>query len=227
MCILKWITSAGLGLAFLGTVAHAQLMLSGHTTGSFVDLSEPNTTVNNASDGSFASFKTGIPAPGSFKSSIVFTNATFTNVNSGDPVQIGLFEVTNGTTLLGSGAPYATFNLGLELTSPAMQTLAMSQFTFTIDHTPNTPGAKPDTFSVAYDQPNSTIIDGYKVDFSVVMDNDFQLAEGATTTKGALYVTFTPVPEPATYALCGAALLGGLVAYRRFRPGKNRGALAA
>jgi len=219
----SFLPTAALGLVLTCSLAHGQLLLSGHTTGSFVDLSEPNTTVTNAADGSFATFKTGIPAAGSFQSSVVFNNATFTDVSSGDPLQVGLFTITNGTTLIGSGAPYATFNLGLELTSPEMQSLALSQFQFTIDHTPNdAANHNPDQFSVSFTEPASTIVNGYNVRFDVVLDPaDFSLAEGASTVKGAVYAYFTPVPEPSTYALCGAALLGGLILYRRFRTGPS------
>ncbi|QYM80776.1 choice-of-anchor K domain-containing protein [Horticoccus luteus] len=203
-------------------------MLSGHTTGSFTDLSEANTTVTNAGDGSFAVFKTGVPAPGSFQSSIVFTNATFTNVTSGDPIQVGLFTITNGTTLIGSGAHYATFNLGLELGSPSLATLMLSQFNFTIDHTVNSPGLVPDQFAVSFTPPAPVLFAGYDVNFSILMDSaTFDLAEGASVVKGAVYVSFSPVPEPSTYAICGAALLGGLVLYRRLRSNRPARGLAA
>jgi hypothetical protein len=55
---------------------------------------------------------------------------------------------------------------------------------------------------------------------------EFSIAENATIQKGDITVTFTPVPEPSTYAVMGSALLVGLVAYRRIRSRKE-GALAA
>ena len=212
------------------STASAQLMLSGRTTGSFDDLSQPNTTVTNASDGSFAVYKTGIPAMGSFQSSIVFNNATFDNVSSGDAIQVGLFTVTNGIAQIGSSANSAVFHLNLELTSPEMQSLALSDFTFTLNHTPNLPDYTdvPDNYGVTFTPPATTMVNGQKVWFDVVVDPaSFSLDEGTSTVTGAVYVHFTPVPEPSTYALCGAALLGGLILYRRFRSDKTTGALAA
>src|SRR5688572_15526152 len=122
--------TAALGLALTCSVANAQLLLSGHTTGSFDDLGEANTSVSNAGDGSWAMFSTGIPYNGSTQSSIEFNNETFANVGSGQPIQVGLFEITNGRTLLGSGAHTAAFNLGLELTSPEWRTIALTSMTF-------------------------------------------------------------------------------------------------
>nr|WP_044891828.1 choice-of-anchor K domain-containing protein [Opitutus terrae] len=210
--------AAALGLALTCSLAHAQLLLSGYTTGSFVDLSEPNTTVSNAGDGSWATFHTGIAATGSTQSKIEFSNTTFTDVASGDPIQVGLFEITNGMTLIGSGAPTAQFNLGLELTSPVMQSVALTQITFHVDHTPNLPGAIPDTFSASFTQPTAMKIGDYLVQFHVNFDPaEFQVAENTMVQRGDITVSFTPVPEPATYAAWGAALLVGLVGYRRLR----------
>lgn len=221
--------TAALGLALTCSMAHAQLMLSGRTTGSFDDLGQANTTVTNAGDGSFAVYKTGIPANGSFQSSIVFNNATFTDISSGDAIQVGLFTITNGIAKIGSSANSANFHLGLELTSPEMQSIALSDFTFTLNHTPNLPDYTdvPDNYGITFTAPPTTTVNGYKVWFDVVVDPDsFSLGEEASQVTGAVYVHFTPVPEPATYALCGAALLGGLVLFRRFRSSKG-GALAA
>lgn len=210
--------AAALGLALTCSLAHAQLLLSGYTTGSFVDLSEPNTTVANAGDGSWATFHTGIAASGSTQSKIEFANTTFTDVGSGEPIQVGLFEITNGMTLIGSGAPTAKFNLGLELTSPVMQSVALTQITFHVDHTPNLPGAIPDTFSASFTQPTAVKIGDYLVQFHVNFDPaEFQVAENTMVQRGDVTVTFTPVPEPATYAAWGAAVLVGLVGYRRLR----------
>lgn len=205
-------------LIFSVSVAHAQLLLSGHTTGSFDDLGQPNTTVNNAPDGSWANFRTGIAASGSTQSSIEFANASFSNVGSGQPIQVGLFNIRNGMTLIGSGQHTAMFNLGLQLTSPEWQTLAINTITFHIDHTPNIVGAIPDTFSVSFEQPAPIKIQDTWVQFHVNVDPlDFQIAENATVRKGDITVSFTPVPEPGTYALAGSVMLLGLAAYRRAR----------
>lgn len=219
-------TAFGLALTF--SAANAQLLLSGHTTGSFVDLAEANTTVDNAPDGSSAKFSTGIPWEDSSQSIISFTNAAFNDVGSGQIIQAGLFEITNGMTLLGSGAHTAQFNLGLQLTAPEWQAIALTTIQFTIDHTPNGPGGIPDTFSVSFDQPSVVQIGNYLVQFHVNFEpTHFQIAENATVQRGDVTVTFTPVPEPSTYAAFGAALLVGFVAYRRIRGSKTLPTLPA
>lgn len=218
---IRLVFAAALALALTCSMAHAQLLLSGHTTGSFVDLGEPNTTVSNAGDGSWATFATGVPVEGSVQSQIEFANDTFTNVASGQPIQVGLFSITNGMTEIGSGAQTAAFNLGLQLTSPSMQAVALTQIMFHIDHTPNLPGAIPDTFAVSFDQPGAMTIGNYLVQFNVNFDPmEFLVAENSTVQRGDVTVTFTPVPEPSTYAAWGAALLVGFVAVRRFRGAK-------
>lgn len=210
------------GLALMCSMANAQLMLSGHTTGSFTDFSQPNTTVTNAPDGSWAQFHTGIPFGASTQSKIDFTNATFTNVNSGDPIQIGIFNITNGITLLGSAAATAEFHIGLQLTSPTMDAVAISTVLFHIDNTPNGPGGVPDTFSVTFDQPPPLLLAGFLVQFHVSVDPaSFVIPEGGSIQKGDITVTFTPVPEPSTYAAFGAVLLVGVVAFRRVRGGRS------
>ena len=224
---IRSLSAMALGLALTCTVANAQLLLSGHTTGSFDDLAEANTTVTNSADGSWAKFATGIPVMGSTQSKIEFTNVAFNDVGSGEPIQVGLFTITNGMTAIGSGAPIARFNVGLELTSPVWQTVAISTINFHIDHTINPPegGGVPDTFAVSFDQPSPLKIQNTLVQFHVnVSPLEFQVAENATIQKGDITVSFTPVPEPATYAAWGAALLVCFVSYRR-----NRGdqALAA
>ena len=218
---IRSLLAAACGLALTCSLANAQLLLSGKTTGTFVDLAEANTTVSNAPDGSWAKFSTGIPYGASTQSSIEFSNDTFTDVGYGEPIQVGLFTITNGRTLLGSGAPTAQFNLGLELTSPEWQEIALTTMTFHIDHTPNNAGTNPDQFSVAFTQPPSVKIADYLVQFHVHFDPmEFQVPEDTWVQKGDVYVTFTPVPEPSTYAAFGAALLVGFVAYRRFRGNK-------
>jgi hypothetical protein len=214
-------------LAMTCLSAQGQLLLSGHTTGSFDDLAEANTTVMNAPDGSWATFVTGVPVAGSTQSKIAFTNVSFSNVGSGEPIQVGLFNITNGMTVIGSGAPTARFNIGLQLSAPEGQTLAVSTVLFHIDHTPNLPALIPDTFSVSFDQPPPVKIQDTLVQFHVNVDPlDFPLAENATVRKGDITVSFTPVPEPSTYAICGSLMLLGFAAYRRTRAPRSEPAAA-
>lgn len=203
-------------------MANAQLLLSGRTIGSFDDLGQPNTTVTNAPDGSAAHFATGIPVAGSVQSSVQFTSSPFANPNSGDVIHAGLLTITNGRTEIGSGAPTAMFNLGIELATPSAMTFALTPITIHIDHTINTPaGTNPDEFSVSFAQPAPMTIDNYHVQFWVNFDPAaFEIREDFTRTHGEVTVSFTPIPEPSTYAACGALLLFGLVGYRRFRSDK-------
>ena len=221
---IRSLSALALGLALTCTVANAQLLLSGYTTGSFDDLAEANTTVTNAADGSSASYKTGIPVSGSTQSMIEFANVNFANVGYGDPIQVGLFTITNGMTQIGSGAPVARFNVGLQLTSPEMQAVAISTINFHIDHTINIPGSLiPDVFAVSFAQPPPLMIQDFLVQFHVNVEPLlFQVSENSTIQKGDITVTFTPVPEPSTYAAWGAALLVGFIAYRRVRGGQNQ-----
>mgnify|MGYP001314955413 CR=1 FL=1 len=222
------VIAAAFGLALTFSAANAQLLLSGYTTGSFVDLAEANTTVENQPDGSWAKFSTGIPWEDSSQSIIEFSNAAFNNVGSGELIQAGLFEITNGMTLLGSGAPTAQFNLGLQLTAPEWQAVALTTIMFHIDHTPNGEGGIPDTFSVSFDQPDPIKIGDYLVKFHVNFEpTHFQIGENESVQRGDVTVTFTPVPEPSTYAAFGAALLVGFVAYRRIRGSKTLPTLPA
>lgn len=225
---IRSVLAAALGLALTGSLAHAQLQLSGHTTGSFDDLAEANTTVSNGAGGTWATFATGIPVSGSTQSKIEFVNGTFTDVASGDPIQVGLFTITNGMTEIGSGAPTARFNLGLQLSSPTFDAVALSTITFHIDHTPNLPASNPDLFAVTFDQPSLQKIGNYLVQFHVNFSpTEFPVEENTSVQRGDVTVTFVPVPEPATYAMWGAALLVGLVAYRRIRGAKTLPSLPA
>ena len=84
----------------------------------------------------------------------------------------------------------------------------------------------PDTFAVSFAQPAPLLIQDFLVQFHVNVDPlEFQIAENATIQKGDITVTFTPVPEPSTYAAWGVALLVGFVAFRRVRAGQTDTAL--
>jgi hypothetical protein len=205
-------------------IARGQLLLSGHTTGWFDDLNQANTTVTNAPDGTSASFFTGIPITGSTQSSIEFTSVDFTNVGSGEPIQVGLFDIVNGRTLLGSGASTANFHVGLELTEPEGLTLAITSILFHIDHTPNLPNSLiPDSFAVSFEQPDPILIDDTLVQFTIHVDPlEFPVGENAMIQKGDITVSFTPVPEPSTYAIGGSLLVLGLATYRRIRERRTR-----
>lgn len=215
---LRLLFALSLAALVVAPAAHAQLMLTGHTTGWFENLGSPNTTVVNAPNGESASFHTGIPVSGSTQSSIQFANVNFANVQSGEPIQVGLFNITNGMTQIGSGQQTAVFNLGLELTGPENLSLAIGQINFHIDHTPNLSALIPDMFAISFKQPPPMLIQNTLVQFHINVDpKEFPLAENDTVRKGDITATFTPVPEPSTYALGGTVLLMGIIGYRRFR----------
>jgi hypothetical protein len=221
--LLSLIPTAAMGLALLAPSARADLTLSGNSTGSFDDLSQPNTIVTNAADGSSALWVSGIPTPPSMEPTMIqFSSQTFTDVTSGQPIDVGLFTIHNGIDNAGSTAATAIFNLGLNITSPAFGPLALSTFTFAIDNTLNGPTMVPDQFGVTFDQPAPVVIDGNLVKFNIVFaPPTTTVPEGASVTRGDIFVTFTPVPEPSTYALWGVLLVGGLIAYRRLGMSKG------
>jgi hypothetical protein len=226
---IRSLIAAAFGVALTGSLAHAQLSLSGHTTGWFDDPGLPNTFVVNGAGGSSASFTTGIPyAPNTIPTSLKFTNSVFANVHSGDTIQLGIFTIHNGSDLLGSDASNANFHFGLQLTAPTMQTINLGPINFTIDNTPNGPGGVPDTFLASFVQPPMQLIDNHKVWFHINFSPvALIIPENTTLVKGDVTVTFQPVPEPSTYALWGAGLLVGFVAFRRFRSARTLPSLSA
>jgi hypothetical protein len=216
------IPTAAMGLAILAPMAKADLSISGKTTGSFetVTIVPPTATVtivnNSALDS--ALWETGVPAVGG-PTSILFQGQDFTDVTSGEAIDVGLFTIHNGIDFVGTDADDAFFDLGLDLTSPVSDTLLLTTFDFGIVNTPNMGTLVPDHYTVAFSPPPPMIIDGNLVKFAVVFAPPvLTVGEGDTITRGDVTVAFTPVPEPATYALWGALLIGGVIAYRRFGP---------
>lgn len=214
--------TALLGLTAIGGTARAELLLSGRTTGSFVDPGLEDTTVTNDPEGDSASFVTGEPFATPFATSLTFEGASFANIASGDPISIGILTIQNGSTLLGTTATEAVFNLGLDLDIPSLGLISLTQFVISIDTTPNSGSAIPDVFGVSFAPPAPVVIPGYVLNFSIEFEPlDLVVSEGATLTKGDIFVTFspeiTPIPEPSTYALAGAALLAVVVGVRRMK----------
>lgn len=199
-----------------GPLAHAQLLLSGNLTGEVTDTAGPNDTIYNASDGSSAWIKSGIPETSADKqTAIEFSQKNFTDIGPG-LVADDIFKVTNGRTLLHSTATDAHFNLTLALTSPESHSSLLS-IPFTIENTPNGDGNVDDVYGITAGPIAPFMIDSYKVEFTFVAPDSFILPENNSTYVGKLYVNFTPVPEPSTYAAAGAAFLMGLVGFRAFR----------
>jgi len=216
-----------MGLA-LAAGAHA-LTLSGSTAGFFEGVSSGNTTITNVPDGSFASFRTGKPVTGSFKSGVVFTGSDFTGITSGDTFALGAISYYNGITRIGTSSADALFDFYINLDSPTASTLLLTTVKFGIDATINTPGnLKPDLFTATFTQPAPVLIDGTWVKFTI---NDLPgstvVKENTIVTLADVTVTFlNPVPEPATYGLMGALGLMGLAGYRRFRASRGGSTMA-
>jgi hypothetical protein len=204
-----------LALAVTVSTAFAQLSPSGSTIGSFVDLADSNTVVTNREDLGWANFSTGIPLAGSAPSSIDFSSREFANVHSGDLIEVVLFGVGNGLLQPGSGAKRAVFNLGIQLTYPEVRTLPLAQITFALEHTLDSPGLRPDFFSVSYTEEPPVKVGNYLLDFDVLFASTrLELAENESFHMGEIELRFTPVPEPATYGLVGALALAAVAFFR-------------
>jgi len=210
---------AGLS-ALLVSAAHAQLSLTGYLTGSFTDTPGTHDTIFNAPDGSQAWIRSGVPETGAdFQTAIEFSRKDFVNVTGG-LVADDLFRVTNGRTLLGTTAKAAPFDLWLHLPAPEARSSFLTPISFDIENTPNGTGNVNDGYSITASPIAPFDYAGYRVQFEFVAPPTFEIPENSWTDVGQLYVTFTPVPEPSTYAALGAALLVGVVAIRRIRQRK-------
>jgi hypothetical protein len=224
---LRLLAGSVVGLA-LAAGAQA-LTLSGSTAGFFEGVSSGNTTITNTVDGSFASFRTGKPVSGSFKSGVTFTGSDFTGITSGDTFALGGIAYYNGITQIGTSSATALFDFYINLDSPTMSTLPLTTIKFGIDATINSPGSLiPDTFTASFTQPAPVLIDGTWVKFTI---NDLPgstvVKENTIVTLADVTVTFlNPVPEPATYGLMGALSLMGIAGYRRFRAQRGGSTMA-
>ena len=203
-----------LATALGGSLAHAQLLLSGNVTGKFTDATSGHTTVYNASDGSYASFKSGVPYyAGDPPTTIEFWKKSFTDIGPG-LVADNLFKVTNGLDLRNTTADAAHFTMTLNLTSPEVATRTLA-IPFTITTTKDEPSAPvPDSYTISAGTIAPLDIGHTRVQFTFTAPADFSVAERDSTNVGSLWVHFTPIPEASTFALSGAALLLGFIGLR-------------
>ena len=220
---LRLIVGSAIGLALAAGAAQA-LTLSGSTAGYFEGVSSGNTTITNVPNGSFASFRTGLPVNGSFKSGVVFNAESFSSINSGDTFALGLVTYYNGITRIGTSSANALFDFYINLDSPTVSSILLTTVNFGIDATINTPqNTNPDVFTASFTQPAPVLIDGQWVKFTINDLPDSTMVKENTFVKLAdVTVTFlnqpmSPVPEPATYGIMGALGLIGLAGYRRLR----------
>lgn len=224
---LRNIARATLLASCLGAVAHAQLLLSGSITGKFTDSPGAHDTIFNAPDGSWASFKSGVPEhPWYPQTAIEFSKQTFTDIGPG-LVADNIFHVTNGRNWLGTTASAAHFDLWLQLTSPEAHSSLLTPITFTIGNTPNGSGNVDDKFWVGSSPVAPFKVGDTMVQFTFKAPSAFSLNENTSGYVGSLWVNFTPVPEPTTYAAMGASLLVGLVGLRALRRRMNPSSTAS
>jgi hypothetical protein len=224
---IRLLVGSAIGLA-LAAGAQA-LTLSGSTAGFFEGTSSGNTTITNTPDGSCASFRTGAPVSGSFKSGLEFNGSDFTGISSGDTFALGVLKYYNGVTKIGTSSADALFDFYINITDPTNSTYLLTTIKFGIDATINTANnTNPDVFTASFTQPAPVLIDGTWVKFTI---NDLpsvtNVRENSTVTLADVTVTFlNPVPEPATYGLMGALGLMGLAGYRRFRAQRGGSTMA-
>jgi len=230
---LRLIVGSAIGLALAASAAQA-LTLSGSTAGFFEGASSGHTTISNSPIGSFASFRTGTPVNGSFKSGVVFGSEGFFGISSGDTFALGVITYYNGITKVGTSSADALFDFYLNLDLPTVSSILLTTIDFGIDATVNTPNnTNPDLFTASFTQPAPMVIDGQWVQFTInnlptstmVKENTFvKLADVTVTFLGQ---PMSPVPEPATYGIVGALGLIGLVGYRRLRTQRGGEAISS
>lgn len=216
------LAASALGLAAALPSAHAQLP-AGTSRSAFTDPVLPFTSVINNTDTSL--FQSGVPSkPAHTQTSIEFSAASFGEVINGQ-VDLGNLLITNGRTLGGTTASWASMDVYLNLPEEGIVDFKLTTLTFAIDNTENNGSLVPDLFLVDIGETNTLMVGGRKIAFDVQLTNPaFALGSGATIDESSsasfglfANVSFTPVPEPSTYALWGATLLVGLIAFRRFR----------
>lgn len=216
-----------LGAALFATVAQAQLMIDGKLTGNFTNALGPNDSMYNAPDGSSAWFKSGLPyTDDSVPTQIAFTQKNFAGVTGG-LVADDIFQITNGRNHGGSTSSSAAFDLWVTLTAPEAYTSLLTPISFMIENTENDPGLINDNYTITSGPIAPFIYAGHQVQFEFVAPEWITIAENQTASAGALYVSFTPVPEPSTYAAIGAALLVGVIGFRTYRRRQSEAVAAA
>lgn len=206
---------------------HAQLLLTGSTYGEFIDPGLAHTTVSNGAVVSV--FESGVPyRPNKpyfdTKTSIKFTGSSFLDIGDGDILDLGLLKIVNGVTKLHTTASTAAMDLYLDLPINGVSDFKLTTLLFSIDNTSNN-GTKniPDLFYVGHTEVNTFTSAGRTVTLDLQFTNPaLSIGSGASISESSFaldgiyaMVHFSPVPEASTYALWGAALLLGVVAFRR------------
>lgn len=215
----SFVPLAALGFAALLPSAHAQLTLSGSTRGEFTWANSIFSLIDNGPVVSH--LYTGLSL---VPTKITFTGDTFAGVGAGDTFDLGTVKIKNGINISNTTATFAEMDLYLDLPSNGVSDFKLTTLQFAIENTPNA-GYAPDVFYIGYTGPEALWIDGQKLTFALSFtDPDFNLPPGeeikelkSETVGLRANFSFTPVPEPSTYAAFAALGLLALGAHRRLR----------
>jgi hypothetical protein len=207
--------SAGCAWIFAAGTTHAALLLAGNTAGFFQPVSDPAISITNTTDGLEAAFRTGIPAPGSFKSGVGFNGQDFSQVGDGDTFSLGFLTYYNGLTRIGTSSGSALLDFYLNFADPAIGSVHLTTIKFGIDATVNNHAVlTPDAFKASFLQPAPVWLGDQWVQFTINdLPDSTLVAENAAMNLAS--VTVTVIPElPGGAALMGMLALTVAVLFR-------------
>jgi hypothetical protein len=209
--------TCAIAMSVMANIASAQLFMSG----SFALPAPANTVISNAPNSD--SFSTGIsqgPAPAAGRNAVRFNaitgNAPVAFVPAA-PISIGNVVYSNRTNF-GAQAFSTNYNLTLNFTGGI--SVVLNPIVFSLD-TAVSGGLGNDQFGAISGLFGQVTIAGDVYDYAISGLSSVFVAEGtATSAPNAVFITFTPIPEPSTYGMIGAAALVGFAVYRRRRAAK-------
>ena len=199
-------------------LVRADRLLTGDLVGIFRPDAGAHVDITNFANGD-ASFRTGIATANSFQSGVTFTSQSFSGIDEGETVSLGLLSYYNGVTQAGTSSHSAALDLYLRSSDPAQSWLHLSTLNFTIDATLNTKtSAIPDNFLASYATPEKVFIGGEWGEFAINgLPGMTAVAENSKVDIGNLTLTFAPtvpVPEPASSLLLVTLGLAFIFGYR-------------
>jgi hypothetical protein len=223
---------AGLGLAVAATTGYSQL-----TGKVYADWDSPmlgdrgfsHTSITNTPTDS--QFITGQAADASGPTKLTLLDSSFTNVGSGGVLAQDFLLIHNGYNKIGTTADHATADLMIDLPSLGVMGHYLTTLTVGINNTENLGTGTDDQYFVSFaPAPSHLDVGNMRIWFSLSFPG-FDVAPGTAIAErgdgmtGLLTVRFTPIPEPSTYALMGASVLGLVILLRQRR--KSTAQLAA